>query len=257
MRRNNILSILFFISFTLVSAWAPAQSKPVKKVLFIGNSYTYYWNLPQLVNAMAASRNLDFEARQSTSGGVNLGIHWRGERDLTSKEQIKEGTYDVVVLQDHSLRAIEYPDSLQYFGNLFCEYIKAASARPCVYLTWARAYDPSMQDEISRQYMELAAKNSTLVAPVGEAWALALKQRPDFGLFDKDESHPSPLGSYLTACVFFSVLTEQSPVGLPHRLTTIDKNGDQLYLVLINKEEAAFCQKIAETVVQQLQVDQK
>lgn len=257
MRQNYILSSLLVIAFTFVSTCIFAQSKPIKKVLFVGNSYTYFWNLPQLVNAMAESRNLDFEARQSTHGGVNLGMHWRGEHDLESKEKIKEGTYDVVVLQDHSLRAIEYPDSLQYFGDLFCEYTKAVGARPCVYLTWARAYNPSTQDEISRQYMQLAAKNSTLVAPVGEAWALALKERPDLRLFEKDESHPSPLGSYLTACVFFSVLTEQSPLGLPHQLTTIDQNGDKLFLVLIDKEEAAFCQKIAKTIVQQLQVDQK
>ena len=68
-------------------------------------------------------------------------------------------------------------------------------------------------------------------------------------LFDPDGSHPSPLGTYLNACVFFNILTGESPVGLPNRLITTDKDGEKLYLTIQSKEEAAICQKVAEQVV--------
>lgn len=253
--KQLLLLITTFLLFSTHSAIA--QEQTIKRVLFVGNSYTYFWNLPSLVDAMAESRNIELETRQSTSGGVNLGMHWRGERNLETLSKIEKGKFDAVVLQDHSLRAIEHPDSLQYFGSLLSEKIKAAGARPCFYLTWARQHKPQMQDDISREYNQVAAKNKTLIAPVGEAWDLALKQRPSLQLHDQDGSHPSTLGAYLNACVFFAVLTNQSPVGLPNRLTTIDANGEKLYLMIVGKEDATFCQQIAQQVVSNITVDQK
>ncbi len=37
-------------------------------------------------------------------------------------------------------------------------------------------------------------------------------------LADQDFAHPSPIGSYLDACVFFATLSGQSPVGLPAKM---------------------------------------
>lgn len=53
------------------------------------------------------------------------------------------------------------------------------------------------------------------VAPVGLAWEHALTRRPQLDLWAGDGTHPSRAGSYLAACVFYSVLTRRSPVGNP------------------------------------------
>jgi hypothetical protein len=45
------------------------------------------------------------------------------------------------------------------------------------------------------------------VAPVGLAWAQALQREPGLELWAGDGKHPSKLGSYLTACVFYASLT--------------------------------------------------
>ena len=49
------------------------------------------------------------------------------------------------------------------------------------------------------------------VAPVGRAWAEALRREPGLELWDGDGMHPSRLGSYLTACVFYAILTGRDP----------------------------------------------
>ena len=63
------------------------------------------------------------------------------------------------------------------------------------------------------------------VVPVSHAWHLCEKSAPEIDLYDADEEHASPAGSYVAACVFAGYLTAQSPVGLPSR---IEVNGDVL-----------------------------
>lgn len=241
-----LLILLFLLS---TGQHLQAQSAVPQKVLFIGNSYTYFWNLPQVVAEMAAEKELDLITRQSTSGGTNLGQHWRGERGLQSVPLVEQGSFDAVVIQDHSLRAVEAPDSLIFYGTLFGDLIKQKGAKAYVYMTWARQWDPYTQAAITEKYSELAEKINARVVPVGPAWQRARELRPDLPLYFDDGSHPSTLGTYLTACVFFGVLTGQSPVGLPNRLVTTDKDGDPLYLSIQSPENALFCQKVAEEII--------
>jgi hypothetical protein len=214
----------------------------------VGNSYTYFWNLPQQLNAMAEAKNVPLKAYQSTAGGTNLGQHWRGEKNLRSKEIIQEKTFDAIIIQDHSMRSIEAPDSLMYFGKKITALIRSRGAQPYLYMTWARIWDPYMQDPIQQAYEALGKETGAQVVPVGLAWQKARQLRPDLDLYDPDGSHPSPLGTYLTACVFFSSLTGESPVGLPNRLITTDKDGEKLYLNIQLEEDALFCQKVAEDI---------
>ena len=62
---------------------------------------------------------------------------------------------------------------------------------------------------------------------------------------------PSSLGTYLTACVFYGILTGQSPIGLPHRLESEDAYGEHLYLNIQSTENALFCQKVADEIIRQ------
>lgn len=226
-----------------------AQATQTKRILFIGNSYTYYWNLPQNVAQMAEERKIPMQVQQSTSGGVNLEMHWKSARNLKTMDLIREGNFDAIVLQDQSLRPVLEPDSTLKYGTLLGEAIKSSGAQPFVYLTWARKNNPMMQSKLNATYKALANKIGGKVVPVGPAWKLARSLRPDIALFEKDGSHPSSLGTYLTACVFFKVLTGETPVRLPSRLLSEDKHGQKLYLNIIDPVDALFCQQIAEQSV--------
>jgi len=235
--------LLLFLLFYGIEGFT--QQKAPENVLFIGNSYTYFWNLSQLVAIMCESQSIDLQTLKSTSGGVNLGMHWRGERNLRSVAQVKSRQFDAIVLQDHSLRAIQYPDSLHHFGKLFADLAHQNQAQTYFYMTWAREWNPLMQEEITAMYQKVAALNKAKVVPVGLAWEYARSLRPDLKLYDPDGSHPSTIGTYLSACVFFAVLTGKSPIGLPARLQTKDKNGDPLYLMIVSPNDARFCQEVA------------
>lgn len=222
-----------------------SQATDTTKVLFVGNSYTYFWNLPQTVALMAESKNIPLITRQSTIGGSNLGQHWRGDRNLKSKQLVSSGEFDQIILQDFSMQAIQKPDSLFYYGEKFGALIQENDATPFLYMTWSRAWDPYMIEVIQEQYSKLARKINATVVPVGLAWHKAKFLRPELVLYDPDGSHPSPTGTYLTACLFFGALTGENPIGLPARLKTVDKDGEVLYINIQTPNDALFCQKVA------------
>ena len=224
------------------------QNSDTTKVLFVGNSYTYFWNLPQVIEAMASTQDVAITTRQSTAGGSNLGQHWRGQKQLKTDSLINSTDWDFVVLQDHSLRAVEAADSLAYFTSLWAKKIRRVGATPMLYMTWPRAYDPLMGQIISQVYEETGEKEDITVVPVGKAWSLALHLKPDLPLHDKDESHPAPLGTYLTALIFYKSLTGKSVDNIPPRLITKDKDGEKLYLMIVHPDEAQFCRRVVNNI---------
>ncbi|MEM8889268.1 MAG: hypothetical protein AAGD28_14925 [Bacteroidota bacterium] len=243
------LVILYFLFIQVPASYA--QEVEAQKILFVGNSYTYFWNLPQTVEAMAKEKDFPLEARQSTSGGTHWGHHWRGERELKTREKIENGNFSAVVFQNHSMSALNRVDSMFYFGGRFAELAESKQADVYLYMTWAREWNPYMQAEIKEQYMALGEKLGAKVVPVGPAWERARQLRPGFPLYDEDQSHPSALGTYLTACVFFGTFSGQSPVGLPSRLIATDSNGEKIYLNIQSAENALFCQKVAEEILEE------
>jgi len=240
------LTILIFL---LTLKFSYSQSAANERILFVGNSYTYFWNLPQQVSAMGVASDNRLKTRQSTSGGANLGHHWRGDLDLRTREIIKRGEYDAIIFQGHSMSTISFPDSLLHYADRLCSEIPSDSIKRYVYMTWAREWNPIMQDTIAAGYEALAKKIDAEVIPVGLAWALARQYRPDIELYDTDGSHPSTLGSYLSACVIYGVLADRSPLGLPNRLMTTDRDGEVLYLNIQSKEDAEFCQRIVQSTL--------
>ena len=241
-----IIAFAFFFSHLVMGT-----SQDTTKVLFVGNSYTYFWNLPQVVEAMATSRNIPLIARQSTQGGVNLGHHFRGARNLKTDSITLSRDWTHVILQDHSLRAVDHKDSLQYYIERLQKKNSTLGIKTILYMTWARNYNPLMILKIGEGYKSVGSEIGIPVVPVGQIWDTALKLRPDLQLYDKDGSHPSPLGTYLTACSFFQYLTQTSPVGLPSRLMSRDKNGEKLYLIIVSPSDAAFCQEVVEQFIKE------
>ena len=226
-----------------------AQDSSSKKVLFVGNSYTFFWNLPQSVACLANSDEITLETCQSTIGGANLGQHWASQKNLKTRSIIENNKFDVVILQDHSMQAINNPDSLLYYGKLFGDLIKEQGAQTYLYMTWSREWDPYMQKKITEEYSRLAKATDAIIVPVGPAWEKARTLRPDIDLYDPDGSHPSTIGAYLTACVFYGVLSGKTPIGIPHRLISTDKDGEKLYLSIQSKENALFLQKVADDMI--------
>jgi hypothetical protein len=190
--------------FSLVLASAGVCAEPPAQVLFIGNSYTFYHRMPALVSAMARAQGSprEIQSRMVAVPSATLQAHWESGAALRA---IRERQWDYVVLQEQSLRPLEDRELMFKYVRLFHQEIQGSGARTVLFLTWARQVRPVTQAPLNAAYTAMAEELGALVAPVGPAWQIA-QQRGRRDLYEKDGSHPSPAGTYLTACVFYLLL---------------------------------------------------
>jgi hypothetical protein len=200
------------------------------RVLFIGNSMTYLNDLPRLTARLAASAKPPraLETEFVGEGGATLRRHWEAGRAL---EAIRAGNWDYVVLQEQSGTAQIRNHEFQDYARRFDAEIKKAGAKTLLFLSWARLDAPHDLRLVVEEFGSVAAEVKAAVAPIGLAWHHALQENSALRLHYDDGSHPGPAGTYLTACVLYTMLYAASPVGL-------DRGG-------LSEADAAFLQRTA------------
>ena len=100
-----------------------------------------------------------------------------------------------------------------------------------------------MQDSITLAYQTLGKAIGVPVVPVGPVWQEVRRHRPDLKLFVPDQSHPSNIGTYLIGCIFTTFFTGKPALGIPERLTTVDRDGEKLYISILDQKDAQYLQR--------------
>ena len=219
------------------------MNPPLTRILFIGNSYTGRNDLPGMLSRLAASAipPRPLETEKSLLNGMALKTHW----DRGDALKLLEGSpWGYVSLQEQSTLPFKNPARMHEYVRRFDEAIKAHGARTVLYLTWARQDTPERQAEITEAYMSIGRELGATVVPAGVAWQKVLADHPQIVLHDADKSHPSPMGTYLAACVFYATLFGESPEGL-----WCGVRG-------VQPEEAELCQKLARDVTKEYALPQ-
>jgi hypothetical protein len=259
--------LIHFANAQIATSDSPGKDGRLR-VLFIGNSYTYYNNLPEMFAGLAqASGRQEIVVRMVAPGGWRLKDHWmKGEaRSLLNSEH-----WDYVVLQEQSTLGINYyvegrtrvagDELFRPYARLWSEEVHRAGATPVFYLTWAPRGTPEDQARLNFAYSRAARENDALLAPAGIAWSSVRDNDPAIGLFYRQGSHPSPAGTYLVACSLYSTIFQKSPVGLPRQVMGHPVNLETEKIELDRKvpladlpeADAAILQSAARTAPQQL-----
>lgn len=215
------------------------DDKKLHKVLFIGNSFTYYnnslhYHVEQLRrNTMSTQAFSPYNFRSATIAGG----YWYEQ--MANTDYLTEGKgWDAVVLQGHSTEAVDedklgiFRDSLEESRNLLLQ----RGIKPFLFMTWAYKHKPEMIEQLEPSYKKLAEDLDVDLVPVGSAFHRSLSLRPDLKLHANDGIHPSRAGTYLAACVFYASLYNETPVGLS-------------YTMGLPKETVSFLQNIAADLV--------
>ena len=201
-------------------------------VLFIGNSYTFYNNLPTLIASIANSMGDVLNTEGSLVGGATLQSH---ANNNNTTNLIMTGDWDYVVLQEQSqypsfpLWQVEqdvFPYAAQ-LNDLINQYNECGNT--VFFMTWGRengdqgncqnwppvcTYE-GMDDLLRDRYMIMANNNDALVSPVGAVWRFIRDSGYNIDLYSPDESHPSFLGSYVAAICFYTTLFQKNPLEIP------------------------------------------
>ncbi len=229
------LTLLIVAAATSCGSTAPGPPVPERlNVLFVGNSLTFFNEMPEMVEALAQTAGISqFRYEAVTFGGYSLEDHWnRGD----ALEAIDRAGWDVVVLQQGPSSLPESRVHLVDFATRFAQRIRAAGGRPALYMVWPPLERSGDWDGVTASYAAAAEAVDGILLPVGEAVRTATRERPEFGLLGDDEFHPTPAGSYLAALVICSRLTGRSPLGL----------SEQRSIVPLPAADAAALERIAE-----------
>ncbi len=240
----------FLLGCLVVSTLSAQESK---RVLFIGNSYTYVNDLPGVFSELSSSVGRHADCEMIAGGGMRFMQHASSGEVLTA---LQTGQWDYVVLQGQSQEGA-FPDG-QFMQEVY-PYARTLDSLAKVYnsdtevlffMTWGYRYgDPmncpyydafctfeSMSLRLRENYCMMARDFSSSVVPVGVAWLRSVQQDSTVVLHSSDNSHPSLNGTYLAACCFYGLVFGE------------EIHTDYL-LQGMNGQDAVYLQDVANRVV--------
>ena len=223
-------------------------------VLFVGNSYTYYHDMPtQIFSNIAQAAGYEPNVISVTCGGYSLEQH----ADPQNTYGLKVASYllpkninmfDFVVMQEQSQRPAYNNRALFYDAvRTISAKAQAINAKPILYSTWGRRSDSkdlksmgltneSMTWRLAAGYSAIGEELNIPVGHVGLAFYEVYTGNSGIELYDDDATHPSYAGSYLAAMTLFSKMTGIDP-------TTVDFVGE------LTEAEAAVLKQAAKNAV--------
>lgn len=196
--------------FTVKSNIAKEEIEQAElSVLFIGNSHS--WIIPKLLTEI-------YERQQPGKKVLVRRVRFTGFlvdhlKSGNTKKLIESGPWDYVVLQ-----AQKYSTSGKYHYpyDAAIELSQAATdvgAKIIMYPEWPRRDVPDEYERIRALHETIAEQigATVAVARIGEAWEAVRQENDRLELYAPDGNHASQLGSYLVACVFYSMIADASP----------------------------------------------
>ena len=171
-------------------------------ILFIGNSHTYFNDMPLMVQRRAEDAGYDCHVTMIAHGGWFLAQHAE-EPDV--RFNILYGHYDYVVLQEHA-HPFGPVEKFREAAIKLNQMIRQAGSIPVIYETWARKSEPEAQAQMNDAHRHIAEEIGALLAPVGEDWWSYQQSRPDLEVYADDGAHASPAGSDFAAKHIWEVI---------------------------------------------------
>lgn len=235
-----------FYSFFVVFFFVSLPFAQPMRVLFVGNSYTHYNNMPKLFEQMADSKGVKLEVLMDAKSSHTFEMH--SKRPELYKN-IRSTKWDYIVLQGFSRelaqdRAVIDKQSLPYLKQLLDSiYANNSCTNVLLYQTWG--YDTgfkddslgidwsyqTMSDRIHEGYLYVSEQLNLSIVPVGKVWETVKENHPQIELYQEDKQHPSLAGSYLAASCFYTALFKTEP--------------DLSFTAKLDPKQAAIIQEIA------------
>lgn len=182
------------------------EEDAVQTFLFVGNSSTYFFDVPTKFMYIAESAGMNIDVSYCCVGGAYLSQFADANDEKHGKalrQQLAEKDFDYVVLQDNG--NADYEDSKPAL-DILVPMLRETGATVHLYKRYssndvpANRLDSAYRHEVN--YTKLAeAFDIEKVAPGADAFLICERKYPELVIYHTDNSHHSDLGAYLLACV--------------------------------------------------------
>ena len=224
-------------------------------ILFIGNSMTYFHDMPTAIfEPMAKAAGYDVTVRSITAGGRFL---WENlERDDETARAVKAalapdhaGRYDFVILQEGMPDLYTQTEKFHGAVRTLSGMIRDLDAKPALYARMGnKRGNPELPEDPACTYEDVfraiveAHERISEELDIPVAWAVKAahdlnEMELSFDLYAQDKSHPSYAGSYIAALCVFTVLFCVDPAAVTY-------DGE------LAPEQAAACREAVKRVQQ-------
>jgi hypothetical protein len=236
----------------LMTSTVSGTPKQTVSILFIGNSFTYTNDLPAMLVQVASSDSTNttqLEIQSVTRTGAHLANMWQ---EGISLKLLQSKHWDYVVLQENSCWICTRDQVDETFSaiNLWVWAVRNVSAKPVFFETWSDkagsiqysdryvlgGQDPDkVQQSIHTNSANLAKSYHMDLVPVGDYWAYVRKQPKAPELYDGDNHHPRPAGTFLAAILFYRCFTGNMPTHVTYRPPDLTPEQAQLLIADVSQ----------------------
>ena len=212
------LLIFFFVSVGLLLAQNQQQ-----KILFIGNSITYFNDMPILFQEIANSKGKNIAVQSHAPGGTGFIDHVVSP---TVYNLFKNNVWDAVVLQPGSGESAGATSSVNLSisrGQIIIDSIKKYSPCAKIFLYQIPYGVPSastyntyfnIQTRIRDSVTKMSDALRVPLVPAGECTRMHYAAQQDLLLHSSfNDIHPNLNGSYLVAAAMFAAIFQENAAG--------------------------------------------
>ena len=191
------------------------------KLLFIGNSHTFYNAMPQMVRELLAAVGQKAHVTMLAAAGKDLGYHATSHNVAFN---VRYGEYDFVIAQER-VSGFD-PLSLRDSAKILKDMSESAGAVFYLYMPWSARGDRAGQRAMTDGYHRFCRENGCFFAPAGEVFS-RLMAHPAAAekLYREDGKHAALFGSYAAALTVFYTVTGRKRI---IKVTDIEDPGVRL-----------------------------
>jgi hypothetical protein len=214
---HRIIWLLLFYSIACANAFGQKKIN----VLFLGNSLTYYNNLPELVKLIAACDSVEMTYHSISLPNYALVDHWNEGK---AQKEIESGSYNFVVVQQGPSSQTEGRTYLLDYGLKFDALCDQHNATLVSYMVWPAKARLTDFPGVFESYKLLADSVNGIFCPAGNAWLKVWENYPEFKLYGPDNFHPDYRGSLLAALVIYGSIMQKRDLSFAdfNKLKSVD-----------------------------------
>ena len=191
-------------------------------ILFIGNSYTYYNDLPLIFSGIANDNGKNVKVASVTFGGAMLHQFVDEENEYAKQLDvlIQKNKFDICILQEQSILPIVNYELFEIGVKKLVEKLRPTVKRFVLYATWGRKEGSetltqfgwtteSMAKLLAEAYTKAGETVGANVAYVGYDFLKIDAEEID--LYNPDLTHPSYKGSCLAGLRLYKTIFDAYP----------------------------------------------
>jgi len=175
----------------------------VLTLLFVGNSLTYYNDLPSLVAEIAKQDGVEITYKTIAVPDFSIDDHLAG---TSIQSAFAKERFDFVIAQQGPSALPESQELLRASSIKLSKLCSENKAKLALYMVWPELSREYAYDDVIASYSNAAKASNAILCPAGLAWKKSLSTLP---LYGPDEFHPSIHGSVLAAMVIYASIREK------------------------------------------------